>query len=95
MGSELVSADIGIPEISPIKSEVDIKTEPEESSSDVKTETDDIKPKVEAVEGTHVKPEAVAGKIILLNRRLYKTRLGSIPHPPPTYIIICLPCFLT
>jgi hypothetical protein len=68
MGSELVSSDIAaIPEISPMKSEADIKKEPKEpeettaASSEVKTETEENKPSEESTEGTEVKTEPTTG----------------------------------
>ena len=70
MASELVTSDIPIPEISPIKSEADIKKEPKEpeeapaASTEVKTETVEVKPSEEATEGTEVKPEPSTGMFI-------------------------------
>ena len=65
MGSELVSTDISRQEISPLKSEVDIKKEPKEpeenaTSSEVKAETEDVKPDTGAA-GADVKTESTAG----------------------------------
>lgn len=58
-----MAADIARPEISPIKTETEIKKEPKEpeEAPESKAESDDVKPKTEAGEGAEVKTEPVKG----------------------------------